>query len=156
MCVVAGNAVGDEPQEKQKGKGGRKTPSATQRFVEKIELTDEQKSKVAEIDKQFAEKLKDVAKARTEILTPEQIKAEAAAKKEAKAAGKSGADAKAAVDAALALTDEQKARLKVWMKTQNELNAAVIAELRKVLTPEQQESLPKQRAKGKKKDAEAK
>ena len=48
-------------------------------------------------------------------------------------------------------------KMKAWTKTQTEFNGHVIEALKKVLTPEQQEKLPKSRGeKGKKKDKEAK
>ena len=65
-----------------------------------------------------------------------------------------GQKAEAAIDEALKLTDEQKTKLNEHSKLQTEFNGKVIEALRKVLTPEQQEKLPKQGGvKGKNKKA---
>jgi Spy/CpxP family protein refolding chaperone len=150
MTVVS-VGVADE----KKNKKGKKGPSATQRFVGKMELTDAQKEQVAAIDKQFAEKLATLNKAKADILTDEQKKAEKATAAANKADGKKGADAKKAMDEALKLTDEQKTKMKEWQKSQAEFSASVIESLKKVLTPEQIEQLPKPQGqkKGKKKAA---
>ena len=118
----------------------------------KIEIADDQKVKIAAIDQQFAEEFAALNKVRADILTTEQKKAEKEANAANKAGSKTGSEAKKAVDAALNLTDEQKAKMKEWQKSQTEFNGKVIEALKKVLTPEQQEKLPKSgETKGKKK-----
>lgn len=157
IAAVACSAVADETEKKGKGKkGGRKKPTATQRFVGKLELSDEQKTQVAAIDKQFAEKFTANQKALTEILTADQKKTQQAAQKAAKEAGKKPGEARKEIEAALELTDEQKAKRKTVQADQKKLDTEVIAALKKVLTEEQQEKLPKTRpATGKKKKKEA-
>lgn len=158
MAMVVSVASADEKQEK-KGKGKQKSaPSATQRYTEKLELTAAQKELVAAIDKEFAPAMAELNKKRSDILTDEQKKAQQVASKAAKAAGKTAAESRKAADTALNLNDEQKEKMKVVQKSQQEFNAKVIAALKKVLTPEQIEKLPKtDGAKGKdkkkKKDA---
>ena len=161
VCAVSVSVNADE--KKGKGKGGAgKGPSVTQRFVAKMELTAEQKEKVAAIDKQFAAKAKELTKQRDDILTDEQKQAQKDATKAAKADGKNPAETRKAVQASLNLTDEQSAKMKVHAAAQTKLNNEVIVELKKVLTAEQQESLPKPRGeaggekkgKGKKKKVE--
>ena len=93
--TLASVSVADEAKQKGKGKG-KKAPSATQRFIGKIELTDAQKEQVASIDKEFAEQFAALAKARTEILTADQIKAEKEASAANKSAEKSGPEARKA------------------------------------------------------------
>ncbi|MEQ9409374.1 MAG: hypothetical protein RIK87_16680 [Fuerstiella sp.] len=151
IAVISGVGVADEKQKKGKGKRGARTPSVTQRLVAKIELSDEQKEQVAAIDKQFAARAKELAGKRRDILTADQRKAQVAAQKAAKEAGQKGAEARKAVDAALNLTEAQKAQQKELNKAQQALNAEVVVALKKVLTAEQQAQLPKQRgnAKGK-------
>lgn len=154
MAAVACSAVADEKEKKGKGKG--KKPTATQRFVAKMELTDEQKTLVAAIDKQFAEKFDAGRKTMDEILTDDQKKAQRAAQKAAKEAGTNPQDARKEVEAALNLTDEQKAERKTAQADQKKLDVEVVAALKKVLTAEQQEKLPKQGAeKGKRKKKNA-
>ena len=117
-----------------------------------MDLTDAQKEQIAAIDKEFAEKLKELTMARTAILTADQLAAEKEASKANKAAGKTGPEARTAVHEALKLTDEQKVKMKEHQKAQTEFNGKVVEALKKVLTPEQQELLPKARGeKGKKK-----
>ena len=144
VCVVSTSGIADE--KKAKGKGaGKKAPGVTQRFVAKLELTPEQKEKVAAIDKQFAAKAKELNQQRDKILTDEQKQAQKDAGKAAKEAGQTPAEARKAVQAALNLTDEQSVKMKEHGKAQTKLNEEVLVELKKVLTAEQQESLPKTR-----------
>ncbi len=153
MVSLTTSVMADETKEKKKN-GEKKTPSATQRLIGKMELTAAQKEQTAAIDKEFADKLKELNAARNSILTAEQLKAEKEVNKANQEAGKKGKEAKAAIDEALKLTDEQKTKLNEHSKLQTEFNGKVIEALRKVLTPEQQEKLPKQRGeKGKNKKA---
>lgn len=141
IVAVAGNVNADE--KKKKGKGNQRTPKVTQRFVAKMELSDDQKTQVAEIDKTFAPKLAELNKKKEAILTKEQIEAETAAKKAARAEKKTGAEARKAVQDAVSLTDEQKTKMKEVTAAQQTMNKEVIAALKKVLTEEQQAKLPK-------------
>lgn len=145
LCLLLALAVtvsvsADEKKGKKKEK---KAPAPSQRFVEKMELTDAQKEQVAAVDKEFGPKLAELNKSRMEILTDEQKQAEKAAQKAAKDAGQKGPEARKAVDEALKLTDDQKTQMKVIQKKQGEVNAELVAALKKFLTPEQQEQLPK-------------
>ena len=150
IAVVAGNVVGDEKEKKGKGKKGQaRKPTATQRFVAKIELTDEQKTQVAAIDQQFGERFTAGQKAQSDLLTDEQQKAKRDAAKAAKEAGQKGPEARKAVEAALNLTDEQKEKQKELRKVQQKLNSEIVAALKEVLTAEQQELLPKASRAGK-------
>ena len=150
VTLVAGVNADEEKGKKKKGE--KKAPSATQRFVGKMDLTDAQKEQVAAIDKEFAEEMGKLTKARREILTADQLKAEKEATQANKTAGKTGPEARKTVQEALKLTDDQKPKLKEHQKAQQEFNARVITALKKVLTPEQQEQLPKSGGeKGKKK-----
>lgn len=146
LLTVCVSVQADEKKQKKE----KKAPSATQRFLNGIELTDAQKEQVAALDKEFADELKRLNETRGAILTTEQKSAERDAQKAAKAAGKSQAETKSAVDEALKLTDEQKTKMQEFQKTQQAFSAKVIEKLKTILTPEQQEKLPKQRAKGEK------
>jgi len=155
-ATIVSSAVADETKGKKKGNRNRQ-PSPTQRLLGEIELTEAQKEQVKAIDKEFAAKFTELLKAREAILTPEQIKAEREATKEAKSSGKKGPEARKAIEAAAKLTDEQKSKLKEHQAAMTELNGKIVEALKKVLTPEQQEKLPKPRGgkgekgKGKKK-----
>ena len=150
MLTLATSGVGDEP--KQKGKKAGKAPAATQRFLNGIELTAAQKEQVAALDKTLAADFQALNKQRSEILTDTQRTAEREAQKSAKSAGKTPAETRKAVDEALKLTEEQKTKMADLQKKQQAFAAKTIAELKKILTPEQQAKLPQQRqAKGNKK-----
>lgn len=146
MAVTVGVSA-DEPKGKKKEK---KAPSPSQRFVEKLELTDAQKEQAAAVDKEFAPKLAEINKTRMAMLTDEQKQAEKDAQKANKDAGKKGPEARKAVEEALKLTDEQKTKMKEINKQQAEVNGQLVEALKKFLTPEQQEKLPKVGGDGKK------
>jgi Spy/CpxP family protein refolding chaperone len=150
LSLVSSSAA-DEKKEKGKGK---KAPAASARFLKKIELSDTQKDQVKAIDKEFAGKFASQREERARILTPEQLKAEKEATEKNKTDGTKGPEARKAVEAALNLSDEQKTKLKAWQKSGTELNTQLLEALKKVLTAEQREELPKLNApKGKKKAA---
>ena len=164
IAVLAGNVVADEKGKKGKRKGNAKAPAATQRFVKDLQLTADQKEKVAAIDKQFAAKVKELTAKRKAILTADQVKAQRDVQKANREAGKTGADARKAVQASIKLTDEQQVAMKGHTKAQAALTGEIVAALKKVLTAEQQKKLPKARSgargkggarKGKKKKKDA-
>lgn len=142
VLAVAVSVSADETKEKKK-KGEKKAPSPTARFVEKLELTDAQKEQAAAIDKEFAPKMAEISKTRRALLTDEQVTAEKDARKAAKDAGKTAAESRTAVDEALKLTDDQKAKMKDIQKQQTEVSGKIVEALKKFLTPEQIEKLPK-------------
>lgn len=145
--VLSAVTVADEKEKKGKNRQ-RKAPSVTARFVKGLELSEEQKGKLAAIDKEYGAKLKELAEKRKNLLTEDQKKAQAAAMKEARAArgdGKPSAEARKKLQAAVKLTEEQQKQQKEISAAQREVQQAVIASLRKILTAEQQEKLPKAR-----------
>ncbi|MEP3478130.1 MAG: hypothetical protein ABJZ55_02675 [Fuerstiella sp.] len=156
VLAVSASTFADDADKKGKKKKGRKKPTATQRFVAKLDLTDEQKTQVSEIDKKFAEPFAANQKKMADILTAEQKEAQKAAQKAAKEAGTKGAEARKAVAAALNLTDAQKASQKELMVARRKMDGEIIAALKKVLTEEQQETLPQPRKRGGKKEGKKK
>ena len=148
LAVLMSAACVADEKEKKGRKRERKAPTVTARFVKGLELSEEQKGKVAAIDKEFGAKLKELAEKRKGLLTEEQKKAQAAAMKEARAAradGKPSAEARKKLLSAVKLTEEQKAQQKEIAAAQRKVQQSVIAALRKILTAEQQEKLPKAR-----------
>ncbi|MDA1162261.1 MAG: hypothetical protein O3B13_04080 [Planctomycetota bacterium] len=166
--VLATGAVAEDAKKGEKGKPAaakkgearkgaeRKAPTATSRFLGKIELSAEQKEKVAAIDKEFAEKFAEFRKAQDSILTKEQVDARAAAMKKARES--KDPEARKAVQSAVKLSDEQKAKMAELGKSQKEVNDKILAALKQVLTEEQQKELPQlgRRADGKGKPAAGK
>ena len=95
-------------QEEGRGKdGGIPYFKTIDRNLKPVTLTDDQKSKLEDLKKEYEPKLKE-AYAKEDVLTPEQKKAGEEAKKAAKAAGKKGKEVKDAVAAAVKETDDQK------------------------------------------------
>ena len=105
-----------------------------------LTLTDDQKAKIADIEKEFGPKLVAAQKA-GEVLTPEQKKAAGEAAKAAKAAGKSGKEAHQAVDAAVKLTDDQKAKQADAKKQVGGLQKELREKVMGVLTQEQKDQI---------------
>jgi hypothetical protein len=149
--VLATGAVAEDAKKGEKGKaaakkGERKAPGVTARFVAKLDLSAEQKEKVAAIDKEFAAKADEIRKAETAVLTKEQIEARNAAMKAARESKDKSPEARKAaqksIQDAIKLTDDQKTKMAGVNKSRQELNGKVLAALKKVLTEEQIKNIP--------------
>jgi Spy/CpxP family protein refolding chaperone len=147
-AVLAQGGMGPAPvaPAKEKGQGDKaKTPefSGPLSFLNGLDLTADQKSKVADVMKEYGPKLQDARKAMESIITPEQKKAREKAVKEAKAAGKTPREIFEAAREAMNLTEEQKTKGKEAMKAA----APVYREFQKkvvdILTDAQKEQLKK-------------
>ena len=129
-----------------KKKPGKKAPVAVQ-VPKGIELSEEQKQKVAELNKKYVPQL---AEARKKIgLSKEQRQARAEAFKKARADGKKGKEIREAANAAAKLTDDQKAAAEELRTLQGEIRTALMG----ILTDEQKAGLRKGGAKKKKAEA---
>ena len=149
--VLATGAVAEDAKKGEKGKaaakkGERKATGVTARFVAKLDLSAEQKEKVAAIDKEFAAKADEIRKAETAVLTKEQIEARNAAMKAARESKDKSPEARKAaqksIQDAIKLTDDQKTKMAGVNKSRQELNGKVLAALKKVLTEEQIKNIP--------------
>jgi hypothetical protein len=118
---------------------------ATQR-IDKITagltLTDAQKKSLTALKKEYGPKLTAAIK-QCDVTTPEQKKAAAEARKEAKAAGKKGKEVQQAVDAAVKLTAEQKTKMADTHKKVGCLDKELKQKVLALLTPEQKDQLKK-------------
>jgi pectin methylesterase-like acyl-CoA thioesterase len=104
------------------------------RTLKPVTLSDEQKSKLDALKKEYEPKLKEAyATEKANALSPEQKTAGEEAKKAAVAAGKKGKDVQAAVDAAVKKTDAQKHASKPRLALEKEMRAKILA----LLTDEQ-------------------
>ncbi len=132
-------------QEKRKGKRGAPKPGfdPMARLLEGLNLTDEQKEKVAEVSKEFAPKVAELAKKRMGLLTEEQRKARAEAEKAAKEAGKSREEIARAAREAVTLTPEQKEKMAELAKEERELLNQRIEKIKAILNADQKEQLQK-------------
>ena len=148
LAVVASLVVVDSLSAQQSGRGHRhqgQFPSVIQ-WVQNnkdLNLTDDQKAKLADLQKQYAPKLKDLAQTREKIFSEDQKKARKEAVEAARAAGKRGRDVWQAAEAAMKLTDAQKAKVADVRKTGQTLNKEIMDKVNKLLTPEQQDVLKK-------------
>ncbi len=133
--LSVGTALGaDEakPKKKQQAKGPQRGVFAQ---VMKLDLTAEQKEKVAAIQKEFGPKLQELTKAVG--LTKEDREARMTAMKEAKEKGLKGKEMREFVETKAPLTDEQKEA----QKEVAALNGKIREKLAGVLTEEQKEKL---------------
>jgi Spy/CpxP family protein refolding chaperone len=110
-------------------------------MLAEIELTAEQKAKLEALKKEMGPKLMEARKKTEGILTEEQRNARAEAQKAARAAGKTGQEARAAAEAAVKLTDEQKTKMAAARKAAGELQRQVRDKVMALLTPEQKETI---------------
>ncbi len=110
-----------------------------------LNLTADQKTKLAELQKQYSPKLKELAETRGKVITAEQRKASREAAQAARAAGKHGAEVRDAAQAAMKLTDAQKAKLADAQKASRTLNKEIMGKVNQILTPDQQATLKKAR-----------
>lgn len=149
--LVCALAVPGLAQEKGKKKKGELQGPAAQAFQlpKEIELTAEQQEKVAALKKELGPGLQALMKKQSDILTAEQKTARKEVGAKNKADGVKGKEAKAAVDAALKLTEAQQ---KEWDAAQKEVAAyqgKIKEKLHSFLTDDQKAKLKP--AKGKKK-----
>ena len=126
------------------GRGGFE---GIERMLKSLNLTDEQKAKLAELKKEYAPKFKEAAGKLEGILTAEQKKARDEAVKTAKEAGKKPGEVWRAGMEAVKLTDDQKAKLKDARTAMQDLRKEVHEKVMGLLTPEQKEELKKAREK---------
>lgn len=129
--LVAWPLLAQEKEKKKKDGAAKPTAKMVANIKENVDLTEEQGKKLDELAAKYDEKIV----AANKKVGADTMKEINAAKKAASAEGKKGKDLQAAVDAAVKLTDEQKAGL----KEANDLQAAFRQEAAALLTPEQAE-----------------
>ncbi|MBA3312468.1 MAG: Spy/CpxP family protein refolding chaperone [Planctomycetota bacterium] len=133
---------------KKKADKAAAVPAAMYKLPETITLTDEQKTKVEALKKEYTPKFQALAKKGNDILTKEQKMARREAMKEAKAADKKPKEVQAAAQEAMQLSDAQKEQMgkvkEETTKLRTEMENKVVA----LLTPEQKAELPKKGKKG--------
>jgi Spy/CpxP family protein refolding chaperone len=138
-------------------KGAKKAPKCPaeqqiENITKTLTLTEAQKTKFCEIQKEFGPKLVEAIKA-ADVLTPEQKKAGEAAAKAAKDAGKDKKEIQQAREEALKITAEQKTKQADLRKQLGAIQKDLREKVMGVLTPEQQEQIkPKKKEKEKKEE----
>ena len=148
VALLGSSLLAAEAQKKgRKGKQGQQArkPSVARTLPKEVQSTldDEQKKQIALLDKEFGPKLAEFAKKKAAILTPEQMKAQAAARKAGTEAGKKAKELRALVDAATKATEEQKKQLAELTKEQAPLQKIIREKLLALLTDEQKAKIPK-------------
>ena len=118
----------------------KKAPTAV-KVPKGIELTADQKTKVDALNKEFGPKLAECRKKAAGIITADQKKARTEAVKKAKADGKKGKEVQAVANAAVAITDDQKAQQAETKKAMGALNKEIRTQFAALLTDEQKAKL---------------
>jgi len=130
------------------GKGGKKKadrcPVAERtKYLEGMNLTDEQKGKLEKIKQEFVPKLTAAQLKVDNVYTPDQKKARQEAAKAARQAGKSSKEIHEAANEAVKLTDEQKTKLAEAKKELSAVDKDLQEKVKAILTPEQQSQIKK-------------
>jgi Spy/CpxP family protein refolding chaperone len=146
--VIVGNL---SAAEEKRGPEGRRPGGPMMEqwdMLKEVSLTDDQKVKVEEVKKEYGPKLKEARQKMDGILTEDQKKARTEAMKAARAAGKDRQEARKEVEAAVKLTDDQKAKMAEAKKGVDTLRKEAREKILALLTPEQKEQLKKERGHG--------
>ena len=114
----------------------KKAPAAV-KVPKGIELTADQKTKVEALNKEFGPKLAECKAKANSIITADQKKAKADAMKKAKADGKKGKELRDVVNAAFAITADQKAQQAETKKAMGALQKEIRTQFAALLTDEQ-------------------
>ncbi|HMC09759.1 MAG TPA: hypothetical protein VKH44_00655, partial [Pirellulaceae bacterium] len=122
---------------KNKNKDRHDPAAAIKKKLSAADLPTDAREKADKVLKDDAPKLKDAQAKIDSILTAEQKQARKQAQKDAKTSGKKRKDAKASALAAIKLTDEQKTKLSAAESELKSAQAALMRDLRGVLSPEQ-------------------
>lgn len=149
LAVLASTVLAGEPKHEKKPP---KCPAAEycEKALEGITLNDDQKAKLADIQKEFGPKLTE-AKKKLDVYTPDQKKARKAAGDAAKTAGKKGKEFQEAVDAAVKLDEAQKTKLAEGKKEVESLQKELREKVMGVLNDDQKAQLQaKKKGHGKK------
>lgn len=127
----------DSPKEAKAKKkaAGQNNPAFA--IPKEITLTPEQQTKLDEIKKEQGPKVAELTTKLDSVLTDEQKAARKEASAKAKADGKKGKEAQAAVDEALKLTDEQKKQRAEIQPELAKLQVSVKEQIHGLLTDEQ-------------------
>ena len=149
LAVILVTPLAAQDKKKKKKKRGRRAFSVV-RLPKSLDLTTEQKEKIAKINKEYAPKFREFFRAANTVITREQRRARREAGVAARKAGKKGRELRKAVNEAVKLTDDQKKKLAENTKKRSALFREARAKILEVLTPEQRAKV-KVRPKGKKK-----
>ena len=148
-------AMAEDAKAKKNKPNARKEQPAVQ-LPKDITLTDEQKTKVAELEKEFAPKMKELREKLDKVMTEEQKKARLEVMKEHREKGKEGKKGKElaqAIKDAMKLSEEQQKNYDETDKQITALRHEILEKVKPLLTDEQKAKLPKRPEARKKKAA---
>ncbi|MBC7819295.1 MAG: hypothetical protein IAG10_20610 [Planctomycetaceae bacterium] len=149
--------IAQDAKAKRAKPNARKEQPAVQ-LPKEITLTDEQKTKVAELEKEYAPKMKELREKLDKVMTEEQKKARLDVMKEAREKGKEGRKGKElqqALKDAMKLSEEQQKSYDETDKKIVALRQEILEKVKPLLTDEQKEKLPKRPERKKAKDKKA-
>jgi hypothetical protein len=138
---------------KAAAKGKKPAAAGLFNLPKEVQLSDDQQAKVKELIAKFNPRMAELHAKQQAIITPEQAKAREEAVRKAKEEGKTGKDAKQAIEATLQISAEQKQQLSELKQAQQALQKEARDALMSLLTDEQKAQLPKKGAKQPKGDA---
>lgn len=139
LALVTGTAAAEE--KKADTKKAAKASDTAFTFPKQVQLTDEQKTKLEELKKEYGPKLDAIDARFGAIMTPERQKTAAEARKKAAADGKKGKELQEAVAAALNLPAEDQAKLKEAMAERSKLMQEITPKKTALLTDDQKAQL---------------
>jgi|WetSurMetagenome_2_1015567.scaffolds.fasta_scaffold590894_2 Spy/CpxP family protein refolding chaperone len=145
VSLIVVDSLAAQERHREGPRGGQGGWERIEAMVKNLNLTEEQKAKVAELKKEYAPKFKEATAKVEAIATAEQKKARDEAVKAAKAAGKKGPEVMEAARDAMKLTDEQKTKMQEGWKAMQTLGKEARDKVVSILTPEQKEQLKKAR-----------
>lgn len=158
LCgIVMSSAMAQDAAKKKKNQPAKEQPAV--QLPKEIELTEEQKTKVAALEKEYGPKMKELREKLNKIMTEEQKKARLDVMKEAREKGKEGKKGKElaeAIKSAMKLTEEQQKTYDEADKKIVALRQEILEKVKPLLTDEQKAKLPQRAAAGKKKSADKK
>lgn len=142
ILLLASSLIAGDKAKSKKGKKAKPAAvPAAFKLPNGITLTAEQQAKLDDLKTQYATKLADAQKKISDVYTEEQRTRQMTARRDAAAAGKKGKELKAAVDAAVELTDEQQKQLADAQKDQKQLTKEVRKQVVALLSGEQKQQL---------------
>lgn len=160
LTLVVSVAMGQDGEKKKRRQ--RKDPAVLlanrkiKQFEKKIQLTDEQKTKINEIAKASQQEVKAATDAVTAVLTPEQVELRKTLSKKATEAKMKWGERQAMILAKLELSDEQKTKYEEANKKARAVQKQFQGKLVELLTDEQKAAIaPKKRNRKKGKKAAA-
>jgi Spy/CpxP family protein refolding chaperone len=140
---IAGRVSADMGKKIDEGKLADKATARMMAFMKGLDLSDEQKTSIKAVNKEFAAKFKQIIVKADGIYTPDQKKARDQAIKAAVAAKKKGKELTKAIKESVTLTNEQRAKMDDIAKEAAKLRKELQDKVLDILTPEQQEQIKK-------------